>query len=80
MSAAEKIKNFFKKKKNEAKFKVNKYIAPLNHKPLKRLYFQLAGPGRRLDGTDAPSTSKSTKAQNDGYVPPQRKELTSEAR
>ncbi|XP_055312387.1 UBX domain-containing protein 6 [Sitodiplosis mosellana] len=60
-SAADKIKNFFKKKKNEAKFK-------------------LAGPGRRLDGTNAPSTSKSTKAQSDVYVPPQRKELTSEAK
>ena len=41
---------------------------------------QLAGPGRRLDATGTPSTSKSTKAQSDVYVPPQRKELTSEAR
>lgn len=42
----------------------------------------MAGPGRRLDGTDTPppTTSKSTKAQRDAYVAPQRKELTSEAR
>lgn len=41
---------------------------------------QLAGPGRRLDATEpSPSSSKPSK-DRDVYVPPQRNELTSEAR
>lgn len=85
MSAAEKIKNFFKKKKTEAKFKVSDWLAfPRTASfsiELIRNDFQLAGPGRRLDSSEAaPSTSKSTKAQSDVFVPPKRKELTSEAR
>lgn len=61
-STTDKIKNFFKKKKSEAKFK-------------------LAGPGRRLDASDTtPSTSKSHKKNDDAYIPPNRTELTAEAR
>lgn len=86
MSAAEKIKNFFKKKKTEAKFKVSWII--LIHflfSICKEIYkflisLQLAGPGRRLDASDAaPSTSKP-KSNSGAYIAPQRKELTSEAR
>lgn len=61
-STADKIKNFFKKKKSEAKFK-------------------LAGPGRRLDASDTPpGPSKPHKKGDDVYVPPNRTELTDEAR
>lgn len=43
-------------------------------------FVQLAGPGRRLDATE-PSTSTPKASKNrDVYVPPQRNELTAEAR
>lgn len=86
-TAAEKIKNFFKKKKSEAKFKVSHshsfclFVIP-TFVFFNCEFFQLAGPGRRLDGTDsaAAGPSKSLKSQSDVYVPPKRSELTSEAR
>lgn len=92
-TAAEKIKNFFKKKKNEAKFKVSCLFSQLRCLIFFTdflIYFtffvvvifsQMAGPGRRLDSSEnqAAGSSKSTKS-SDAYVPPKRTELTSEAR
>lgn len=40
---------------------------------------QRAGPGHRLDSTDA-GTSKPSKKDPDAYVPPDRSDLTAEAR
>lgn len=87
-TAAEKIKNFFKKKKSEAKFKVSQSVFFFLVFSIYLYFvffiqkFQLAGPGRRLDSTDdaAAGSSKSIKSQSDVYVPPKRTELTSEAR
>lgn len=81
MSTADKIKNFFRRKKSEAKFKVNKTLslAPHHKKYIKNEYLQVAGPGRRLDSTE-PSTSKPSKKDPDAYVPPSRDDYTEEAK
>lgn len=84
MSAADKIKNFFKKKKSEAKFKVNQLMTLTAHKVYPYVIFlvftQLAGPGRRLNDTQPSTSSSKTSRDRDVYVPPQRNELTDEAR
>lgn len=44
------------------------------------VFTQLAGPGRRLDATEPTTSSSKTSKDRDVYVPPQRNELTAEAR
>ncbi|XP_055379915.1 UBX domain-containing protein 6 [Condylostylus longicornis] len=60
-----KIKKFFSKKKEEAKFRLNAGGGSL-------------GQGRKLNAVQEPSTSQ--KKVKDAYVPPKRKELSSEAK
>lgn len=76
-----KIKNFFKRKKTQAQFKVNvRKIAEIVHL-IYCLLLQTAGPGRKLtDGPSSSSSSKPTKRDDDVYVPPKRNELSAEAR
>lgn len=83
MSAADKIKNFFKKKKTEAKFKVNRCDLEPDYESIEYDCFwfaQLAGPGRRLNDAEPSTSSQKSKKDRDVYVPPQRNELTAEAR
>lgn len=73
-----KIKNFFRKKKTQAQFKVHLNVV-IVHNVIYKFSLQSAGPGRKL--TDVPSTSSSKPSKRDDvYIPPKRNELSSEAR
>lgn len=74
-----KIKNFFRRKKTQAQFKV--YLNGAVVYLIKRLFLQSAGPGRKLtDGPSSSSSSSKPTKRDDVYVPPKRNELSAEAR
>ncbi|XP_013111691.2 UBX domain-containing protein 6 [Stomoxys calcitrans] len=62
-----KIKQFFKKKKEEAAFKFKLGESSLGH-------------GHSLNSSDAASSSQKKERSSEKYVPPKRKELSNEAR
>lgn len=82
------IKNFFKRKRDQAKFMVRILLLVFppttsSHHP--SYFFQTAGPGRKLNATEeeaarAAAASSSRRRPDDVYVPPSRSELTPEAR
>lgn len=84
------IKNFFKRKRDQIKFGVSAThrsicvvgVVQCSHvHSLMLAFFKAAGPGRKLNASDSDAgTSKPRRNDADAYVPPNRSELTPEAR